>query len=216
MRIVTFSCSRYAWMRPYHEACFNRAWPNCPYPREWIQDDTQAGWAMTYHRWAARAGTEPTLVLLDDYMVDYVNTEAMRLAFEFCDIGGVGCVRVRACPGPTLPYHIELPVATTFSQIDEYQRVGMMFGEIDKSLPYAVSLQAAVWRPDVLASLILPRWTPWQVEIEGSKHAALTSWKFLATREDGITYNELSVKGVTQPATLAKAKAILEEQHATA
>ena len=193
MRIVTFSCARYAWMRPLHEACFSRAWPRCPYPREWVQDDTRAGWAMTYHRWAARAGTEPTLVLLDDYMVDWVGTDTIAAAFHVCDKGGVGCCRVRLCPGGTLP--------------------GPLSGitEIDKSLPYAVSLQAAVWRPDVLASLILPNWTPWEVEIDGSKRAALTAWQFLATCEDGITYNELSVKGVTQPETLAKAKAILEE-----
>lgn len=197
MRIVTFSCKKYAWMRPLHEACLRNAWPDCPYPREWVSDDDGRGWSLTYHQWAARVGTEPTLILLDDYMVDFVDREAIAKAFDLCR-PGVGCVRVRACPGPTLPYTVP------------------GFGEIDKTLPYAVSLQAAVWCPAVLASLIVPGYSPWDVEIKGSVHASLTAWQFLGTIGDAITYDELTVKGVTRPESLAKATAIMEAQRETA
>lgn len=184
-RIAFFGCAKFAWMKPLALACWRRSWPDCPFPVDWVSDDDGAGWSWTFKGYAEQHKTDRVLVLLDDYMVDRVNVRLLNNAF----LCSADCVRVTPCPGPTITRE-DLP---------------RELGLIDPAQPYAVSLQPAVWCPMALAEMIEDDWTPWQVEIEGSKRAAERHVLWAGTVGRCIEYFDLARRGVINAANLERA-----------
>jgi hypothetical protein len=186
--IVVFSCPKFAWMKPLWFRAWERAWPDCPYPVEWVGNEAGEPWGACYLRWAQRHTGEPWLVMLDDYMVQDVDRELMATAGEqMRTTEYVGCMRLKPTPGPTIPYHPDV-------------------GQIDTALAiphgYPVSLQPSIWVTEALAWHVEPHYSPWQVEIEGSKKAPFCPWKTYGTYKTAVGFRELSVKGVIQEDTL--------------
>lgn len=201
MKIVVTTCDRYAWIIPDFIRAFLRAWPDCPWRVDlvWGRSDARPlaepwipnGWSIYATpdvTWAANLlafldlGDEPFLLLLEDFILDTVDDKRLRaIAKIFDHAPDVGLVRVHPCPGPTLPWH---------GTVDP-------LGVIDKKEPYAISLQATMWRPQVIRDLFRTYENPWQTEIEGSKRAAdYDAYTFLGTKESAIGYRELMRRGV--------------------
>jgi hypothetical protein len=177
MKVLITTCPAYRKLVPLCLKCFWHVWPDCPWPVEVLgATGPDKGWATNFRRWVAAGNTEPILLLLDDYFLTRVNRDAMYAAAHRAETEA-DMVRVAACPGPTLPHlHSRL-------------------GTFDKHLPYAVSLQAAFWKPKALADLIEPGWNPWQVEIEGSKRAAASPFLFIGTTGYVIEYMNAAGRG---------------------
>ena len=98
----------------------------------------------------------PIMMMMDDHILFEANADLIQSAHEIIQRPDVGCVRLVPWPGPTLPYDVD------------------GFGEIDKSLEYAVSLQASFWKPQTLRDILDPRWSPWEVELKGARRRGPT------------------------------------------
>jgi len=125
---------------------------------------------------------EPFLMMMDDHVLFEVNNDLLREAEEIVSRDEVGCVRLVPWPGPTLPY---------IREDSGFNYETDNFGEIDKSLEYAISLQASFWKPATLEDLLDASWNPWQIELEGSKRAATYSKSFVRNKRDILGAPEL-------------------------
>lgn len=135
------------------------------------------GWAGNLLHYLSSIPDDPIMMLMDDHIVFEVNVALVGAAWEIIHRPDVGCVRLVPWPGPTLPYDVD------------------GFGEIDKSLEYAVSLQASMWKPQTLRDLLDSSWSPWQVELEGSKRARTYNKRFVGCRECAINYKDYYCRG---------------------
>lgn len=138
---------------------------------------TDKGWTSNLLGYLATLGDEPFLMLMDDHILFEVDNDLIRAAADIITRPDVGCVRLVPWPGPTLPY--DAPG----------------FGEIDKRLEYAVSLQASFWKPQTLRDLLEPGWSPWQVEVEGSKRAAQYDKRFIGCKTCAVNYKDYYCRG---------------------
>lgn len=139
-----------------------------------ISDD---GWSSNLLHYLATMENEPFLMMLDDHILFEVNNDLVNFAWDIIQRPDVGCVRLVPWPGPTLPYNVD------------------GFGEIDKSLEYAISLQASFWKPQTLRDLIGVRWSPWQVELEGSRRAATYHKRFVGCKTCAVNYKDYFMRG---------------------
>jgi hypothetical protein len=148
---------------------WHRAWPNCPHNLE-ILGCTQMprgieryaqvtllgedkGWPGNLLAWISDRD-EPFILLLEDYIIQSVDVRLMAKACQAIQIDTIGQVRLVPVPGPTKRW-----------------REDEDLGEIDKNEAFAISLQAACWKPEVLRDLLISGETPWEVEGRGSQRA---------------------------------------------
>lgn len=216
MRIIVPTCHKYLeHIAPVFTKAVRRAWPDFPWPMTMLlANETGKPYGLftplrdtprfrvvytVDHGWASNLlnflgdSDEPFLLLLDDYILDVVDHRLLELAVQAIELSTVGMVRVHPCPGPTLdfPFSPEL-------------------GEIDKREPYAISLQAAIWKPQVIRDLFRHGEDPWQTEIDGSRRAAgYSGFHFLGTKASAIGYRELMKRGQVVPETQAWCEANL-------
>ncbi len=122
-------------------------------------------------------GESPFLMLMDDHIIFEVDNDLIRTAQDIIERPDVGCVRLVPWPGPTLPYNAP------------------GFGEIDKRQEYAISLQASFWKPQTLIDLLDPGWSPWQIELLGSKRAAGYDKRFIGCQSCAINYKDYFCRG---------------------
>jgi hypothetical protein len=139
------------------------------------------GWASNLLRYLHTMNDEPFLMFMDDHIVFEVNNELIQTAYEIVQRPDVGCVRLVPWPGPTLPYDVE------------------GFGEINKALEYSISLQASFWKPQTFRDLLDRRWSPWEIEIEGSKVAANYHKKFIGCKTCAVNYKDYFLRGNPRP-----------------
>lgn len=135
------------------------------------------GWSANLLRYLAVMGDEPFLMFMDDHILFEVNNDLIQEAHEIIQRPDVGCVRLVPWPGPTLPFDVE------------------GFGEIDRTLEYAISLQASFWKPQTLRDLLDLKWSPWQVELEGSKRAAMYDKRFVGCKTCAVNYKDYFCRG---------------------
>jgi len=139
-------------------------------------------WSANLLRYLATMDAdEPFLLLMDDYIVFEVHNNLIQAAQDMIRWDDVGCVRLVPWPGPTLPYDVE------------------GFGEIDKRLDYAISLQASFWKPQTFIDLLDRSWNPWQVELDGSKRARDYGAKFIGCKTCAMNYKEYFERGHRRP-----------------
>jgi hypothetical protein len=124
----------------------------------------------------------PFMMLMDDFMLFEVNNDLLLTAWFIASAPDVGCVRLVPWPGPTLPY-----------ARDEN------FGEIDKSLEYAISLQASMWKPRTFLDLLDAGWNPWEIELNGSKRAATYDKRFIGCKTCAVNYWDYMMRGNRRP-----------------
>lgn len=196
MKIAVITCDRYAWLCPLFLKYWQRAWPDCPYRLEVVGGTLPTpgadnvllgedrGWATNMLSYLGESD-EPILLMLDDYMTDSIDADLVGWAEKLINFPRVGLVRLYPCPGPTRTLWPTLPELPADA-----------FGVIDKHEPYGVSLQAAIWRPQVLREVLRSGETPWETEIDGSVRVReYQQYEFLATFSSAIGYREYMKRG---------------------
>lgn len=138
---------------------------------------TDGGWASNLLRYMTTMDDAPFMLMMDDHIMFECNDDLLRVAWDIIQRPDVGCVRLVPWPGPTLPYDVE------------------GFGEIDKSLEYAISLQASFWKPQTLRDLLDRRWTPWEIELKGSRRARTYDKRFIGCKSCAVNYKDYFMRG---------------------
>ena len=154
---------------------FSTYWPDCPYPivlntetREFSygglditcskvaadRPGKPLAWGECLIRCLERIETEVVLYVQEDYFLHA--PVKVRQVDEFAEMmhpGGYACIRLLECggAGPWCPTDHPL------------------LWEVDRKSRYRISLQAALWRKDVLRRCIRPHESPWQLEVWGSQ-----------------------------------------------
>jgi len=122
---------------------------------------------------------DPFMLILEDYIITEIDHRLLSVATSTMEVSTVGMVRLVPIPGPT----IELASVDTI-------------GIIDKAEPYAVSLQAAIWRPQVLRDLLCVFENAWQFETHGSRRAATyRNYEFVGTYDHAMRYQNYLARG---------------------
>lgn len=196
--VVVFTCAAYAHLIPKFLTCFERTFP-LPYKLTYVVAGTShVQVPRTYNREATRFvtmrdngmaanmldyladKTEPFMMLMDDHMLFEADEILIGMAQAYTIIDNIGCVRLVPWPGPTID-------------------PGEHFGDIDKTLEYAMSLQASFWKPQTFRDLLDRSWSPWEIELKGSQRAATYSKRFIGCKTCAINYKDYMLRGKPRP-----------------
>lgn len=197
IHVIVPTCDKYApiipkwltffyrhWTLPHHVTIIGVTFGSLKCPRSLLDNPIKArhvlydrGWAGNLLAYLSDIGDDPIMMLMDDHILFEVNVNLVNTAWEIIHRPDVGCVRLVPWPGPTLPYDVD------------------GFGEIDKSLEYAISLQASMWKPQTFRDLLDPRWNPWQIELEGSKRARTYGKRFIGCKTCAVNYKDYYCRG---------------------
>lgn len=141
------------------------------------------GWAANLLAYLERFDdNDAFMMMMDDHILFELNNEQIEKAWNLIsNAEKIGCVRLVPWPGPTIPFEVQ------------------HFGVIDKSLEYAISLQASMWRAGTLRDLLDKSWSPWDIEMEGSKKAAHYWREFIGCRECALNYKDYFLRGKPRP-----------------
>ena len=199
INIAVFTCAKYSVLIPKWLTFFERTFP-LPYHLDYIVAGTNTiqvpksynadathfmsckdnGFAANMLDYM-RDKTEPVMMMMDDHILFEADKQLLIFAqYMINEWKDVGCMRLVPWPGPTL-------------------QLSDSFGEIDKALEYAISLQASFWRPQTLIDLIDPKWNPWQIELEGSKRAAIYDKRFIGCKTCAVNYKDYFMRGNPRP-----------------
>lgn len=199
MRVVVTTCDAHVHVVEFFIKAWRKAWPNCTWPIEVVagticppcanaelvnvvQLGLDEGWSdnmLIYLNEFYPNGNDPFLLMLEDYIVTEVSADYMELCETAARNPIVGQVRLVPIPGPTLDWEGHDSI-----------------GEFDKEEPYAISLQASMWRPEVLQDLLVMDENPWQVETKGSRRAkTYDKYIFLGARGHALKYLNLLRRG---------------------
>ncbi len=181
------SCDRYgdAWA-PFFTLFF-RYWPDCPFPIYLISTGQHfcdahvrtvpfakdLGWSGNLIG-ALKQIAEPYIIYFqEDYFLKArVDTDKVRSALEFVRKEQAAYLRLRPCPGPDLPYKKETEI-----------------GAISREAPYRNCTQTAIWKKDILLSLLRPGESGWDFELRGGiERSRLLAEPFLAYKRPVIDY----------------------------
>ncbi len=128
-----------------------------------------------------------TVLMLDDYLLsDHVDHHKVNLCCNYLRVHlEIGCIRLNPCPGPEMDYS-EFP----------------WLGEFSRTQDYILSLQPTVWRVSCLIDLMREGESAHDLERLGQQRARDSKWRFLGTRENLISINNLMRMGDIDPAVL--------------
>ena len=183
--ILISSCDAFQDLWQPFFTLFWRYWPDCPYrlflitnglrfddPNVTsIQVGTDRHWASNCRVALTRIPHPFVLYLQEDYLLrNSVDTSRVRKLVSCFQRMKAGCMRLYPCPGPDL-------------QVPGNDEVGL----VRKGAPYRVSLQAAVWRKEVLEGLLMDGETGWEMELEGSRRSDSLEIPFLSVMMDSST-----------------------------
>lgn len=197
--VVVFTCAKYSVLIPKWLTYFERTFP-LPYQLTYVVAGTnRITTPSSYNKSATRFvtmqdngmaanildyladKTEPFLMMMDDFMLFEADGRLIEGAHGIIHEDNIGCVRLVPWPGPTLGGN-ESP-----------------FGEIDKSLEYAISLQASFWKPQTFRDLLDRSWNPWEIELRGSKKAATYDKSFIGCKMCAVNYKDYMMRGNRRP-----------------
>lgn len=199
--ILVFTCTQYAKLIPIWLRFFERTWPaSLPYQLTYISAGTsRVSVPLSYNKISTRFVTmtdygmagnilaylegrqEPFLMFMDDHILFEANSNLIISAHEIIQRNDVNCVRLVPWPGPTQPYDVD------------------GFGEIDKTLEYAMSLQASFWKPQTFRDLLDSKWNPWEIELKGSQRAAKYDKRFVGCKTCAVNYKDYMLRGNPRP-----------------
>lgn len=195
MRVVVPTCDAHVYVVPIFLKYWDRAWPDCPGPMtivsntfvppvrdgiECVLVGPDEGWSATMMSYVEGLDNDdPFMLILEDYIITEIDHQLLKDVMNTAQLSTVGMVRLVPIPGPT----IEIASVDTI-------------GIIDKSEPYAISLQAAIWRPQVLRDLLCTLENAWQFETQGSRRAATYhSYEFVGTYDHAMRYQNYLARG---------------------
>jgi hypothetical protein len=180
--VLVASCDAYADLWEPFFALFRRYWSDCPYPVylganflrppdpgvRSLAVGEDIDWSSGFAEMLRRVDEPYVLVMLEDYLLSApVDSGRIGRLIEYMKARGAACMRLMPVPGP--------PEATA-----DFPDAG----DLPKGAPYRLSLQAAVWRRDVLLGLLRPGESPWQLEVRGTLRADEGEEPFLSVVRD--------------------------------
>ena len=192
--VLVMTCRRFeqVW-RPFFEL-FKKYWPDCPYEVflgtdsgsypgvKMIQVGTDRGWADNTLFCLRALPHDRVILFQEDFLLNAsTNTDVVRKLVRYSRHEGVGCIRLMPVPGPSRRW-----------------RNSSLLGAIAATDPYRLSLQLAIWKRELLLSLIKEGESPWQTEEYGTARAALSSDSFLSVQESVPHVIPYFVTGVVQ------------------
>ena len=179
--VLVASCDRYSDVWQLFFKLFRKQWPDCPHA-VYLGSNTVGcaepgvanllvgpddGWGKGVKAMLERL-TEPyVLLFLDDYFllkpVERARLEAVKTASAQAGAAFVLLSSPLRADRP-LPGHPGI-------------------GKLDPGAPYRASLNVALWRRDILLSLLKPEENPWQFEIIASRRSDVLPTPFLVSRK---------------------------------
>jgi len=178
LAVVVSSCDGYSDLWPPFFFFFFQYWGNCPYPTFLVANRKRYNdprvstilvgedldWSSNLRRALLEIRLPYVLLLLDDYFLKGpVNSQRIHELFLYMKRKGAGCLRLFPSPGPDTPCQDNSEV-----------------GEILIGARYRVSLQAAIWKKEILLELLREGESPWELEIKGSRRADTIEAPFLS------------------------------------
>jgi len=169
LSVLVNSCDKYSDIWPVFFTLFWRYWPDCPYPVYlgtntieysdtrvnviFVGEDTS--WAETTQKMLEKISSPYILWFLDDFFIfEKVDTSLVCSLFEEMKELNGNHLRFR----PTTPPDFQVP---------DHPRIG----GISPGSPYRCSLGIGLWKREILASLLKPGETAWEMEIMGSQRS---------------------------------------------
>lgn len=119
------------------------------------------------------------VIMLDDYWLSrHVDVHAVNLCLEYMSryrsIIRIDLTLDRLFAGVGPIYPSDDKEHDTHGYLDFVSRHGT---------PYQMSLMPGIWNKKLLLDILQPKWTPWDVEIDGTTKLNKTSWIVLGTRQ---------------------------------
>lgn len=183
--ILISSCDIYADLWKPYFTFFFRYWPDCPFPIYLVANDLEYedervitlrlgsdhGWAGNTRRALEQVQSPYVLYTHEDFFLNrsVSNTRILQL-LDYMKLCGAGYLRLYPSPGP-----------------DEVCADNPEVGEIKKGSEYRTSLQAAIWKREVMLSLLVDGESPWQMERNGSLRSNALDVLFLSSVRDPVT-----------------------------
>lgn len=171
--VLISSCDEYADVWSPFFRLFWKYWADCPYPvylssvtKPYISSNvrqvlvgSRLGWGdgllKALQSIRETFSPEYLILMLDDYLLDRpVDSTMLDKGINALDSLHGNYLRLFPKPPPD-------------SVVPQYDFIG----KISRGAPYRVSLQASLWRLDVLMDLLHPRDTPWDMELFGSERS---------------------------------------------
>lgn len=166
LTILLVSYDGYSDLWPTFFACKEKFWPNCPYPIVLANNEKgmdvsglrvincgkDAQWSTRTRRALESIDTKYIMFLLEDLFIsDVVKTENIENALDLMDEDGINYYKMM-----------------TFSKIKTSLYKGFEYlHQIPSSLPYGVSLQAAIWDRNHFMEMVgTDDYNPWVFEVE--------------------------------------------------
>jgi len=191
LKIITFTCDIYANIVPAYHYLWGKFWPDCPYEHVYVTNSKPLGVdAKVYYLkgkdidYGRRLrkfvslhcqDNELGLFMMGDYLIKSMNISLIERARELCETPEIAHCRLRPMPHPQLP-----PPSHLSKKV---------FGEIDRTKRYSLSLQPGIWRPKDLARCVKDAWNPWHCEIRGSQRTRKIKGLFLCTQKPAILHH---------------------------
>jgi len=167
--LVVLSCDAYRDLWRPCLTLIDRRWPDCPYPKVLVSETVSFSWpgvrTVTVGEglsWSGclqvalgALGTPYVLLMLEDYfLMGRVDTERVAQVVSHAQRLSAGMVRLLPVPGPDVP-------------VPDVPELGALAAEAG----FRTSLQAALWRREVLASLLVAGESPWEFETRGTERS---------------------------------------------
>lgn len=181
--VVVSSCDSFSdcWAPFFHG--IHKYWPDCPYPihlitnhKEFhapqcttVQVGKDQGWSANLMQVLDQIHSRHVLYFQEDYWImERVDGDRIAQYAALMDQHGLNYVRLLAAPPPDAEWPHD-------------PRLGVLAPNAD----YRGSLQAALWRKDVLRELLDPSESPWDFEIKGNQRTRRYGTTFLSVKNRG-------------------------------
>lgn len=166
--IVVSSCDFFedCWAPFFHS--MKKYWPDCEWPVYMVSNHKEMACPEGFHfakvgddkkfasnlkRSLEQIDAEYVVYLQEDYFLNQkVDNDAIKRHVDYCQTNGVDYLRLG------FPY-------LKGKQVDE------VYTENDWLAPYALCLQAAIWKKETLYALLLENWSGWDFEYKIQKWA---------------------------------------------
>ncbi len=157
----------------------------CPPNWRYINTGPDISWSSSMLSYLNNIQTKYILLFLDDFVVlDHINTTTIKEAVLFANESGAKMLRLS--PNPKGDIRVN----------DEFTRIN-----IEGKVPYATSLQIALWDKKLLMDLLTYDFTPWEFETKAGKtpHCLKYHDLFFVSNSNLIQYTHIVEKGKFYP-----------------
>jgi hypothetical protein len=169
--VLVCSCDKYSDVWGPFFTLFRRYWPDCPYPVYLLSNTfghldhgvrnllvgEDRDWTSNMKVALEKIPEQTVLIFMEDYFLNRtVETAKVQELASVMETKKWGYLRIFPVPG---------------AEAASETIAGLPVGPLQPGAPYRVSLQLAFWTKDLLATLLLPGESAWQLELVGSRRS---------------------------------------------